>query len=151
MLSTEDVIRIRPPRPIVAVIVLMILLPLVQLVPDFVSGKPFEYRFAGDEFEPWNTLLGWFAQFVVIGLFVQGLWRGSRFVWAIGLLLGLRDAGYGLFNILRNDYDVSAITSFSQIGFFYGALPIAVGVLVIGLLLMPSSIRWNWRPQPLAG
>ena len=148
--STEAV-AVRPPATIVATVVLMILLPLVRLVPDIASGTLFVQRFGEHEFEPWNTLLALFSEFVVIGLVVHGLWRGSRFVWIIGLLLALRDAGFGLFNILLNDYDMSFITNFTQVGFFHGAWPIAVGVAVIVLLLMPSSVRWNSRPQRLVG
>jgi len=50
--------------------------------------------------------------------------------------LALRDAAFGAFNFFLNDYDLSPITNFTQIAFFHGALPIAVGVIV----LIPSVV-----------
>ena len=135
----------RPPWTVTIPVALGFLLPLVQLWPELTSEpaaggfgrRPEEYRGLG-------MLLGLIAAYLIAALLARGLWRGSRFVHIVAILWWLLiEAGFGAYNLLINDYEWSHITSFSEIGFFNGALPIAVGLVAAVLLLLPASWRWT--------
>jgi hypothetical protein len=79
---------------------------------------------------------------LITALIVHGLLHRFRFVWAIAIALQLIKAGYGVINLVINDYPFRWILEVRQIPFYGGALPIAVGIVSLILLLLPTTQRW---------
>ena len=134
----------RPPWTVVIPVALGFLLPLVQLWPDLTTDRETGFGRSGEEYRGLGMLLFLVSAFLVAALLARGMWRGSRFVQIVAILWWLLvEAGYGAFNLLLNGYEWSAISSFSEVGFFHGALPIAAGLLAVVLLVLPASWRWT--------
>ena len=134
----------RPPWTVMIPIALGFLLPLVQLWPDVRFGFAPRSGRLPDQYPLLGMLLFSLSHFLTAALLGRGLWRGSRFVHVVAILWWLFvEAGVGAYNLLINDYDWSLIKNLTQIGFFHGALPIAVGLLCTVLLLLPASWRWT--------
>lgn len=134
----------RPPWTVSIPIALAFLLPLVQLWPDITRDDREFFPSPPDRYPGLEMLLFLISAFLVATLLGRGLWRGSRFVHVVAILWWLVvEAGFGAYNLLINRFDWSRVTNFSELGFFDGALPIAVGVVAAVLLLFPASWRWT--------
>lgn len=129
----------RPPWPVLATVALTIALPLLQLWPRVEGGafsQPTEFWFV-------NTLVQLWFRALFVALIVHGLWRSSRFVHVVAILWLLETLGLGLFTMFRNDFGWSYVIDFGSAGFYFGALPIAVGLIGTVLLCLPASWAWT--------
>lgn len=80
--------------------------------------------------------------FLVVGLVGYGLIKKQRFVWLIAFLwLGLQ-AGFGIINLVINEYPAEWILQMRQIPFYGGALPVGVATVSFVLLLLPATQNW---------
>lgn len=135
----------RPPWTVIVPIVLAFVLPFVQLWPEL-TRESSAARFGSppEDYRALGVLLFLIAALLTAALLGRGLWRGSRFVHVVAILWWLlAEAGLGAYNLLINGYEWSAVFNFTDIGFFHGALPIALGLLAVVLLILPASWRWT--------
>lgn len=129
----------RPPWPVLAALTLAILLAVAQLWPRIEAGVfsgPTEFWFV-------NSLVQLWFRALFLALLVHGLWRGSRFVHIVAILWLLETAALGLYTMFRNDYDWSYVVNLTAGGFYFGALPILVGLVGTVLLSLPPSWAWT--------
>lgn len=137
----------RPPWPILVTIALLLVLPLLQLWPRIRAGF---FLGGPNEFEPLNTLLRLWAEYLFLALVVHGLWRRSKFVHIVAIVWQLQVLALGAYTMILNDYGWDYVLNFSPGGFFYGTLPIVVGLVGVVLLLLPTSWRWTSHHRALS-
>lgn len=88
------------------------------------------------------------SAYAVTVLVIWGIYNRHRFVHRVAYLWQAASGGFGAYNLWINDYGWDSVTSFSDIPFFHGALPIATALLSFLLLSLPSSIAWVSGADP---
>ena len=135
------------------VIVLIVLWTVAQLL-LYLHTRGQEARFPGAD-EPEGAIytvaevLGFIHRFLIVALMGHGLVRKLRFVWILAFVWQAVQAGFGIVNMVLNQYEASAYTTFSGIGFYGIVLPITVAVVSFVLLLLPTTQRWIREGQSL--
>ncbi|MGH2805897.1 MAG: hypothetical protein ACRDKT_01350 [Actinomycetota bacterium] len=132
--------RAAAPWTVIVVVVLMILMAAAQHWAD-------RFALTYNRSTALRYLVDLANLVIVLGLIANGLWRRSRIAWLLAILWQVVSAGYGGVHVVSNGYGWAAVSNFTQVGFYEGALPLVVGATNIVLLLLHATRAWVTRPS----